>query len=321
MPKLKHKLPSYRLHKRSGQAIVTLNGTDHYLGRYDSSESRAEYERLIAEWIASRRQPVPSDHRQQAPELTVNELFLPYWEFARQHYRKNDRPTSELGLIQLALRPLLRLYGQQLAEHFGPLALKAYRQKLIDADLSRGVINQHVGRVKRFFKWGTENELVPPTVYHGLQAVVGLKRGRSPVRDTDPVRPVPDAHVEAVLRLANRQIAAMIQLQRFTGMRPGEVTIIRGCDLDTTGEIWVFAPNSHKTEHHGHERHIYLGPQAKAILKPFLQRDPNGYLFSPKEAAEEFHTKRRLKRRLPPGLAISDMFCCSAPRRSKISIS
>lgn len=42
--------PKYRNHKRSGQAIVTLSGTDHYLGPHDSPESKVEYDRLIAKW-------------------------------------------------------------------------------------------------------------------------------------------------------------------------------------------------------------------------------------------------------------------------------
>ena len=34
--------PSYRLHKPSGQAVVTLANRDYYLGRYETPESRAE---------------------------------------------------------------------------------------------------------------------------------------------------------------------------------------------------------------------------------------------------------------------------------------
>ena len=41
--------PSYRYHKPSGQAVVTLNGRDIYLGRYGSPETRAEFDRLLAE--------------------------------------------------------------------------------------------------------------------------------------------------------------------------------------------------------------------------------------------------------------------------------
>lgn len=34
MLRLKYATPKIRLHKPSGQAFVTLNGTDHYLGPF-----------------------------------------------------------------------------------------------------------------------------------------------------------------------------------------------------------------------------------------------------------------------------------------------
>src|SRR5262249_17228719 len=53
VPKLTKKLPSYRHHKVSGQAIVTLAGRDHYLGAHGSPESIDAYKRLIGEWTAA----------------------------------------------------------------------------------------------------------------------------------------------------------------------------------------------------------------------------------------------------------------------------
>jgi len=44
--------PKHRLHKRSGKAIITLNGHDHYLGPHGSPESEAAYDCLIAKWLA-----------------------------------------------------------------------------------------------------------------------------------------------------------------------------------------------------------------------------------------------------------------------------
>ncbi len=41
MPKLKNKVPSYRLHQATGQAVVTLNGRDIYLGACNSAERRS----------------------------------------------------------------------------------------------------------------------------------------------------------------------------------------------------------------------------------------------------------------------------------------
>ncbi len=60
MPKLKHVSPKYRLHRASGQAVVTLNGHDHYLGPWKSKASEVEYDRLVGEWLAAgRRLPAP----------------------------------------------------------------------------------------------------------------------------------------------------------------------------------------------------------------------------------------------------------------------
>ena len=53
-------IPTYRLHKQSGQAIVTLTDgiggrRDVLLGKYDTPESQAEYLRVVAEWEATGR--------------------------------------------------------------------------------------------------------------------------------------------------------------------------------------------------------------------------------------------------------------------------
>lgn len=55
MPRLKTKVPRYTKHKASGQAVVRLDGHDIYLGPYGSQRSRAEYDRIIAEWISNGR--------------------------------------------------------------------------------------------------------------------------------------------------------------------------------------------------------------------------------------------------------------------------
>jgi integrase len=91
----------------------------------------------------------------------------------------------------------------------------------------------------------------------------------------------------------------MIELQRLTGMRSGEVATMRGCDLDTTGRVWVYTPASHKTEHRGHERPIHLGPRAQEIVRPFLRTDLRAYLFSPAEAEAERFESLRVNRKTP----------------------
>jgi integrase len=89
----------------------------------------------------------------------------------------------------------------------------------------------------------------------------------------------------------------MIELQRLTGMRPGEVIAMRTIDVDTSGRIWMYTPESHKTEHHGRVRRIYLGPAAQEILRPWLRHELTAPLFQPREAEAERRDAQRLARK------------------------
>jgi integrase len=249
---------------------VIIGGHDIYLGKHDTPESRAEYDRTIAEWLATGRRPVAADGP-AGSDLTINELHLAYLCHADRYYVKNGKPTSEPGNIRLAIPPLRELYGHTLARDFGPVQLKAIRQAMIDSGLCRNEINRRVRLIVRAFKWAVSEGLVPPSVHHGLKAVDGLKKGRCGVRESAPVKPVSDAFVDAVLPRVSRQVAAMIQLQRLTGMRPGEVVTMRTMDINTTGAIWEYRPESHKSEHHEKDRIVFIGPKAQAILRSWLR--------------------------------------------------
>ena len=142
MPKLAdNAVPSYRLHRQFGQAIVTLSGQDVLLGTHGSVASRKEYGRLIAEWLANARSRFRhcrwhGGRASAGGGLTVNELILAYWRFAKGYY-KNGRHTSEIPALNQALEPLKELYGKTLAREFRPLALQAVRAKMIDRKWSR----------------------------------------------------------------------------------------------------------------------------------------------------------------------------------------
>lgn len=292
------RVPKYRLHKSRGLAKVRINGRDIYLGPYGSPESHALYKRVVAEWLASNASPVTQPRTDaERSELTVNELVFAFLEHAKTYYVRDGEETGEVQNLRYAVKPMVELYGGLPVVEFGPVALKAVRQVMIDLNWCRSLVNGRVNCIRRVFKWGVENEMIPPSSLHALQAVAGLKRGRCSVRESDPVKPVPDAVVEATCAAAPPTLAAMIRVQRLTGMRPGELVVMRTCDIDTSGKIWRFTPMRHKTEHHGRSRVVYLGPQAQRGLKPFLRTDVRSFIFSPSDALGQIAEIKRSRRK------------------------
>lgn len=86
----------------------------------------------------------------------------------------------------------------------------------------------------------------------------------------------------------SRPIWGAIQVQLLTGMRPGEVLAMRGCDLNMSGSVWEYRVQGHKTEHHGKERIVFIGPRAQAVLREFLRTDLEAPLFSPRDGRADY---------------------------------
>lgn len=265
------RVPSYRLHKPTGQAVVTLDGKDCYLGKHGSPDSHRKYAALISEW-QGRQVVAPAN-------VTVRQLTVLYRSHAEKHYSKNGKPTSEFGLVVYALKFMNRVAKDVPLAEFSPRYLKMAREQMIEAGLTRGTVNKFTQRIRRAIKWAVSEELCPASVLVGLQAVPDLTRGRSPAPDLPPVKPVPEAFIEAIREHVHPPVWGMIQFQLATGARPGEVISLRACDLDTSGEIWVYTPESHKTQHHGKARVICIGPAGKAILQAHMTTDLQAYVF------------------------------------------
>ena len=293
------RVPAYRLHKQSGQAVVTLtdglgNRRDVLLGRHGSPESRAEYARVILEWETSaRRFPARSAEGSAPADLSVNEVLLAYFHHVAGYYVKDGAPSSQQHRIRQALRPVKELYGHTPARDFGPLALKAVRAQLVFHGYVRRLVNQMAGCIRQMFKWAVAEELVPSSVSHGLQAVVGLKKGRTEARESRDVKPVALAVVEDTLPHLSRHVAGMVRVQVLTGMRSGEVCLLRGGDLDMSGPVWIYRLATHKTAHHGKSRVVAIGPRAQEVIRPFLKTNLEAYLFCPAESRAEWEASKR----------------------------
>ena len=295
----KYRVPGYCIHTAKQQAYVRLNGEMIYLGQPGSPESKTKYDRLITEWIASGRTYIKPSEREG---ISIDEVLLAYRRFAESYYINPDGSnTAELERVNLAIRPVTNLYGQSPAKNFGPKALKAVRGKMIDEKLCRLTINQRVGCIKRAFGWAVEEELIPPSVFHGLKAVKGLRRGKSKAIESQPVKPVPQHVIDAVLKHLPPTLQAMVRLHDLMGMRSGELVIMRTGDIEQFGDgkAWLYRPAKHKTMNLGHQRVVPIGLQAQPILLPFLKRDFQAFIFTPSQAQAERNEAKRAKRESP----------------------
>lgn len=91
-------------------------------------------------------------------------------------------------------------------------------------------------------RWAASEQLIPATVPQGLAKVDGLRAGKSAAREPRKVHPVADERVDAIFPNVSAVVAAMIRLQRLTGMRPGEVCAMRLEDVDRSGDAWTYCP-------------------------------------------------------------------------------
>ncbi len=317
MPRLYHRPPKYCRHKATRQAVVSLHGQRIYLGPYGSPHSHRKYQEILTRWHNERDQP-PKIEEKAEPKLakitattlrekrlagspiTVNELALVYRRHAKEYYRKNGVVTREATIIDDAIRILRKHHATDFLDNFGPVVLEALREKMIsDLDWSRKHINKQVGRLVRMFKWAASKELVDPKVPVALAALVGLKKGRCQAKETPGVGCVDDKIVAATIPKLPKIVATMVKLQRLMGARPNEVCNLRPCDVDRSGDIWIYTPSEHKTEHHEKVRIIVIGPKAQRLLKPYLDRPLTAYCFSPAESEQQRRAAARQARTTP----------------------
>jgi hypothetical protein len=197
MPRHANLIPSYRRHKKTGRAVITVR--DHLGGRrdillpgeYRSKESTAEYDRICSVLRAnSGRLP---ETKGNTVDLTVTELVLRYMDHASTYYVDpiTKEPTSELACLTLAFAPLNRLFGEVSVVEFDSLKLEALQQSMATGT------------------WLTEKELAaaPPATHDGAhhdqpphrshQATLPMGMQQEAAGGREPLQPRRGAEPEA----------------------------------------------------------------------------------------------------------------------------
>ncbi|QJW92957.1 tyrosine-type recombinase/integrase [Frigoriglobus tundricola] len=267
--------PALKKHP-SGRAYVRwkMRGRtfERYFGAWGSAKATADYRRFALEWATGLFERPTSEWG----PLTVKRLADAFLAHAEREYVKHGEPTSEYSLILAACRGVNDLYADTPAAAFLPNNLRIVREGFVKKGLTRNTCNAYASRIVRMFGWAVGQSLITPDVHLALKQVEHLKAGRTSAPDREPRKPVSDDVVTKTLtHLGNgsrgKAVAAMVQVQRLTGMRPGEVAKLRPCDLDRGADVWRYEVPKPKNIHRGKHQAYYLGPKAVAILSPFVE--------------------------------------------------
>jgi integrase len=312
-------MPKVSIHSVSQNARVRFGGKTYWLGRSPAGkvtpEQLAKASRLWHEYVAGElgqalapsptvaaapahaAAPTPqvTEPEPKADGITLAALGVRYLDWAEGYYRTADGgTTSSVDGIRMALKALFP-FSDLPAATFGPKMLKQVQEMLVREGRPRVTVNRTVKTLRRLFKWAAAEELVPAEVWRSLEAVAPLQKGRTTAPEVPKVVEVADAVVEATLPHLGRILGTMVQVQRLTGARPGEVCLMRPADIDRSGDIWVFTPEHHKLDWRDDDepRRLAIGPECQKLLMPFLLRHSKAYCFSPAEALKEHNEARR----------------------------
>lgn len=273
-----------------------------YWGPYHSPDSEARYFESMGYW--RRTGEIPDHLRIRSsklhPTTRVRDVVSLCLREAPIRCCKDGKPTSHAGNVMYVMRELEDFCGDMLASEFGPRKLRAFRDHLLHPGTrSRRTVNDYVSIVVTCWRWATEHELVEAGNWQALRSLSRLKAGRTDARESSGIQPVDVADVRSTQQALPPTLRAMIDVQMLTGMRPGEVVIMRRSDLERDGDRMVYRPTRHKTQHHDRARVIYLPALAVEVLRPFVEaceRDGSEYLFAPARANRERQMKQGQRR-------------------------
>ena len=268
------KIPNYRriIVRGKPQAGVRLRDCetrrikDYYLGTYGSDESRERYRRVVMEWQANGRRLAPGALR--PVETLVAPLLDAHDQMAGGYYSPNERLA-----FRAAAGVVREFYGSIPTSQFGMAQLRAVQAQMVAKGWGRQNINRQIGRVRQIFGWGRGERMVSADTVMDLVAVRGLKKGHTPAPEPIKVPPVSPHHVAAIRTHVPPMVWLLIQIQRHTAARPGELVGLRAGDITITRRpgIWTSKLDDHKTAHHGKPRCLYFGPGCQKLLRAQMQ--------------------------------------------------
>lgn len=279
-------------HHSSGRDRIRILGRDVWLGATGLESTRQRYLEIVLH--VEQHGCLPAAEPSAGSSIRVDELVARYQIDRNPVWQRSDgSKKQEAHSHGYAMRPLLHAIGTMEAASVLPRHLRAVRQLMIagyqhpqfgkQKPQNVVTVSNNFNRIRRVFHWGAEELLIPTESYYRLWLIRRLRKGESGVADSPGVRPVPESDLASTLQELRPIHAAMVRLQLLCGCRAGEIVRLCPGDLDRSGSVWRWNLREHKNAWRGHERVIYLGPEAQRVLAPFLDRPDDRPCFSPQD--------------------------------------
>lgn len=224
-------------------------------------------------------------------EIKIGEAVVMFLEDRAHYYDSGEGPTRQLANIRSALnRWLVAHVGDRwLYELDGPLFDQLVKTWIDSGQLGRTSLNRYISFTRDFMKFCVRRGLAPADQLTSIMSVERIRLGRRGLVEPEPIRPVSDADYEAVLPHVCGQLRDMLRLLHLTGMRPGEVRLMR-TEYLTAGHVdghpvIYYRPKRHKTWHRRKRRTIPIVGEARELLLRVLDRSEHapgsaGFVFS-----------------------------------------
>lgn len=206
-------------------------------------------------------------------------------------YIVEGKRTASANKVKVALESFAALYGDQEADSIDAGKVAAWLESYIGERRAKGgkgkrggktkeTVNTALTYIKRMFKWGHTYRGLSATATGSVVLVENIRSDHPALTIPEPIPAVPFATVEATLKRCPQVIRDMVMLQWWSGMRPGEVLMVRGCDLKhEEGGLMTYRPRRHKNTWRGKIRIVALGPKAVAILEKHITKNLDARLF------------------------------------------
>lgn len=267
-----------RQHPRSGQWYTLWRREFIQLG--SAATPRADVERAYAK-LLERIAADPDHGRSVRGSVSIADLAV---QFLRTDESPRSKRQRELYVEIVALLKDAFDGVPPSAADFNADDYRELKRWLLDQGRwSRESANAILRRVRRLLRFGLSCGYVQAERLAMIQAVGSLAIGR----ESRKVRPAGLRALAAAMRQASTLIADMVRVQYRSGMRAGELVTMRPCDLDTSGPVWWYRPELHKTSHRGKAREIPLGPRVQSILRRRWPADEQSVFFRPADAVIE----------------------------------